>query len=226
MLDLDDAIARLYVAFSAVPKPHAIDGCPCCLGSEEIETLLAKPLWDLGAADLSFYAADAFLTLGSQADYLYFLPRILEITATQPSWTPDFEMTARAVRSSEPATWTASQRTALDDYLMSMLGKALRAGGCPDIDSVVCAVGRMGREVRPHLAEIAKSPAAVLSYFEANVDDLQRNRLGNAFWEVPCPAHDAVVDWFFSDEIAKIPFDAYGCAVTRPAAQDPGERPT
>jgi hypothetical protein len=53
------------------------------------------------------------------------------------------------------------------------------------------------------------------STFEMNAEALHRKRLSNAFWELPCPAHDAVVAWFFSDEIAKIPSGAYGCDLTR-----------
>lgn len=210
MLDIDDAIARLYVAFSTVPRPRVIDGCPCCIANKEVDVLLAKPLWELRGSELDSYASSAFATVGSRADYLYFLPRILELTGTEPSWWPDLEVTGRAVRSSGPATWTAGQRTALDDYLMSLLGSALRDGGSPDIDSVICSVGRMGLEVRPYLNEVAKHPAAVLSYFESNAETLASRRLRNAFWELPCPAHDAVVAWFYSDAIARVPFDAYG----------------
>ena len=73
------------------------------------------------------------------------------------------------------------------------------------------------REQQLFAAINAKDPAAVLSYFEQNAEYLPRNRLANAFWDRPCPAHDAVVDWFYSDEIAKVPFDAYSCVLTRPA---------
>ena len=217
MLDLDDAIARLYVTFATVPKPRAVEGCPCCIANKEVDVLLAKPLWELSGDELGSYASCAFTTVGGRADYLYFLPRILELTATELGWWPDLEVTARAIRSSGPATWTAGQRVALDDFLMSLLSTALGAGGYPDIDGVICAVGRMGFDVRPHLALIAEDPAAVLSYFEQNAEYLPRNRLANAFWDRPCPAHDAVVDWFFSDEIAKVPFDAYSYVLTRPA---------
>jgi hypothetical protein len=71
----------------------------------------------------------------------------------------------------------------------------------------------MGLDVRPFLGQVAKSPAAVLAYFEQNVEGLRRKKLTNAFWELPCPGHDAVVEWFYSPEIAKIPFEAYDCVL-------------
>jgi hypothetical protein len=74
----------------------------------------------------------------------------------------------------------------------------------------------MGLDVRPYLDRIADEPAAVLAYFEINAESLPRRRLSNAFWELLCPAHDAIVDWFYSDKIARIPFEAYGYRLALP----------
>ena len=68
----------------------------------------------------------------------------------------------------------------------------------------------MGLEVTPYLEQIAESPAAVLEYFEDNARCLPLRKLCNAFWELPCKEHDAIVDWFYSDAIRKVPFEAYG----------------
>ena len=96
-----------------------------------------------------------------------------------------------------------------------MVGTAVESGDYCLLDGWVCAIARMGFDVRPYLEQIAKRPEAVLAYFEANAESLPRNKLTNAFWEVPCHGHAAVVDWFFSPEIAKVPFEAYGCVLTR-----------
>jgi hypothetical protein len=211
----EDTIGRLYRSFSTYPPPLHINACSCCVEPKELEILLEKRLRDLAPDELSAYAASAFLTVGERADYLYFLPRILEITATEPSWWPDPEVTGRAIRDSKPETWTAGQRNALNDYLKEIVGTAVQSSDFEQIDSWICAIGRMGFDVRPFLDLIAKRPEAVLKYFDWNADSLRRNTLSNAFWERPCPAYDAVVAWFFSDEIAKISFEAYGCIWTR-----------
>ncbi len=215
MRTIENSIERLYKAFAAVPKPRHVDGCSHCLDQSEIGVLLTKPLRNLSPDELSPYASSAFLTVGDVADYLYFLPRILEITATEPYWWPDPEVTGRALRDAKPETWTAAQRNALNDYLEVVVGTAVRAGDRSRLDSWLCAIGRMGFDVRPHLDQIAQSPAAVLAYFDANAESLPRNKLANGFWELPCPAHDAVVDWFFSPAIARVPFEAYGYVLTR-----------
>jgi hypothetical protein len=214
MRTLNDAIERLYWVFSA-PEPVHIDGCPHCIQWKNIGVLLGKSLRAITPQELAPYATSAFLTVGDQADYLYFLPRILEITATEPSWWPDPEVTGRAIRTAKPETWIEAQRTALNDYLESVVGNAIQSGQYYLIDDWICAIARMGFDVAPYLAEVAKCPAAVLEYFEANVKSLPQNKLTNAFWELPSAAHDAIVDWFFSEEISRITSVAYGYDLPR-----------
>jgi hypothetical protein len=215
MSTLEEAIKSLYEAFAIVPKPHHIDGCPCCIDRKEVGALLAKRLRDLTPDEVSPYASSAFLTVGEAADYLYFLPRILEITATEPSWWPSAVVTGQAIRTAKPETWTAGQRGALHGFLESVIGAAIEVGDYRVLDHWICAIARMGFDVQPFLEQVAKCPAAVLAYFEWNAECLPRNKLANAFWELPCSAHDAIVEWFYSAEIARIPFEVYGCVLTR-----------
>ena len=215
MHDVQDTIEHLYRAFAMNPRPRHIDGCPCCIDEKEIFVLLAKRLRAITPQELAPYASSAFLTVGAVADYLYFLPRILEITATDSSWWPDPEVTGRAIRNANPDLWTATQRSALNQFLEAVIASVIEFEDYYSLDGWMCAIARMGFDVMPYLRQIAKSPAAVLAYFEENVGSLPRNKLSNAFWELPCPAHDAIVNWFFSPEITKIPFDAYGCVLTR-----------
>jgi hypothetical protein len=215
MHNVQKTIEQIYRAFAKVPRPRHIDGCPCCIHKKEVHALLAKNLRAITPQELASYASSAFLTVGEVADYLYFLPRILEITATDSSWWPHPEVTGRAVQSANPDLWTNAQRTALDHYLEAVIGSAVESGDYHLLDNWMCAIARMGFDVIPYLRQIAQSPGAVLAYFEENVGSLPRSKLSNAFWELPCPAHDVIVNWFFSPEIAKIPFDAYGCVVTR-----------
>jgi hypothetical protein len=215
MHSIQDSIEHLYRAFEKIPRPQQIDGCPCCIEDKEICNLLSKGLRALTPDELASYASSAFLTVGDVDDYLYFLPRILEITATDPSWWPTAEVTGRAIQDANPDSWTGSQRSALNQFLESVIDSAIKSGDYASLDVWMCAIARMGFDVRPYLMQIAESPAAVLAYFEHNVRSLARNTLSNGFWKPPCPGHDVIVNWFFSPEIAKIPFDAYGCVLTR-----------
>ncbi|MGL6074017.1 MAG: hypothetical protein ACRC8S_07640 [Fimbriiglobus sp.] len=98
----------------------------------------------------------------------------------------------------------------MNQYLETVIVSAIESGDRFLLGSWMCAIGRMGFDVMPYLRLIEKSPAVVLAYFEDNAETLPRKRLSNSFWELPSPAHDAIVNWFFSPEIAKIPYDAYG----------------
>lgn len=206
---LEQAIDRLYTAFADVPKPHHIDGCPCCVERKNIGVLLSSPLRGLTPDALSEYAACAFLTVGSLADYLYFLPRILEISI-RDSWWPDIEVTGRAIGAAEPHSWSQSHRGALLSFLHAVIDGIVASGEHDQLDGWLCAIARMRLDVQPFLDQVAKSPAAVLAYFEANAECLRRNVLCNAFWELPCDGHDVIVRWFKSEPIRKIPLEAYG----------------
>jgi hypothetical protein len=214
MSSLDEAIGRVYSAFSTIPKPHHIDGCPCCIDRKEVGNLLSKRLHEVTPAEIASYASSAFLTVGDVGDYLYFLPRILEISATEPAWWPDPEVTGRAIRAAKPDTWTESQRTALNNYLEAVINTIIQSENYPLLDEWICAIGRMGIDVTPFLSQIAKSPVAVVAYFRENAECLPRKRLANAFWELPCLAHDVVVEWFYSEEIAGILFKSCGYVLT------------
>ena len=111
-------------------------------------------------------------------------------------------------------TWTQGQRAALNDYLEAVVGSAILRGEYYLLDDWICAIARMGLDVRPFLDQVAECSAAVLAYFENNSEGLPRKKLANAFWELPCPAHDAIVEWFYSADIARIPFEAYRYVLT------------
>jgi hypothetical protein len=207
---LQQSIDQVYTAFADVPKPRAIDGCPCCVEDKEVDKLLTTPLREISPNDLASYASSAFLTVGSVADYLYLLPRILEISATDDTWWPDVEVTGRAIRSSRPDSWPLSRRIALQRMFAAVIENAVEMGEYYKLDGWMCAIARSGFEIAPHLEQIATSPAAVLAYFEDNAACLPERKLCNAFWELPCRMHDEIVSWFYSEKIRRIPFDAYG----------------
>jgi len=215
MRAVQKSIEQLYRAFATTPRPRKIDGCPCCFTDEEIAVVLGKDLREIAPDEIASYASSAFLTVGAKGDYLYFLPRILEITATEVGWWPDAAVTGRAIRDAEPDSWSDAQRGTLKQYLEAVIESSIASERYHDLDDWMCAIGRMEFDVQPYLRQIEKSPAAVLDYFEHNAETLHQGRLLNPFWEPPNEAHDAVVNWFFSPEIAKIPYDAYGYVLTR-----------
>jgi hypothetical protein len=211
MNSLSDSIEALYSAFGDVPKPRNIKGCPCCIERKKIGTLLSKPLRELSPDDLSSYASSAFLTVGEQADYLYFLPRIIEITCTESGWWPDPEVTGRAIADAQIDKWPPQRRDALIHVLHAVIQAALGyEDGAWLIDQWICAISKMGLEVAPFLRQIEASPAHVLAYYEDNSQPLMKQRLGNSFWDCSDRGYEEVIAWFKSPKITKIILDGYG----------------
>jgi hypothetical protein len=207
---LSNAIDDLYRAFADVATPRHIDGCPCCIDDKRLSVLIATPLRDLAPDDLASYASSALLTVGDVSDYLHFLPRILEISIRDISWWPDIEVTARAICSTDLQSWPPHRRQALLSFLDAVVDHIIDSGSHWRIDDWLCAIARMALDVRPYLARIERNPAAVLEYFEDNAECLQNGALCNPFWELPNENYDAIVQWFRSEAVRKIPFEAYG----------------
>src|SRR5262245_41868691 len=103
-MTLQDTINAIYEVFQT-SRPKTIDGCSHCLDRKDIGTLLAKSLRDLTTDDLAPYASSVFLTVGSVRDYKYFLPRILEISASDSSWYPVKEVVLTGLRRAEWERW-------------------------------------------------------------------------------------------------------------------------
>lgn len=210
MLALTQAIDDFYRAFSDVTAPYHIHGCPCCIDNKRIQYLLSTPLRQLSPDDLSSYASSALLTVGEVSDYLFFLPRIMEISILDESWWPDIEVTGRAIHSTQLQDWPSHRREALVILLNAVMQNVIESKAYWQIDGWLCAIARIGFDVRLYLAMIEKDSAAVLHYFEDNAEDIKDGKLGNAFWELPNVGHDVIVQWFRSDAIRAIPFHAYG----------------
>lgn len=208
---LTDSINALYSAFSDVPKPKNINACPCCIDEKNLCELLTKQLRELSPDDLSSYASSAFLTAGDVPDYLYFLPRILDITVTSDFWWPDPEVTGRAISNTEPLSWPPKRLSAFHDFLHCLIDSFLeRENSGSDIDSWICAIGKMRIDVRPYLSQIEKSPLHVLAFYEENANRLTQRRLSNSFWEPPSEGYDQVVHWFGTEAVGDIIVGAYG----------------
>lgn len=206
---LIESIDRLYAAFAERRTPPWIDACPDCLEVEEIKRLVSTPLRQLSPDDLSGYASKAFLTVGDVTDYLYFLPRILEISVKE-DWWPSPEVIGRAIRSANPREWPSHRIEALGGFNSALIESALASGEYDRLDPWMCAIARMGFDVTPHLRQVASCRAAIVAYFDDNAKCLTQGRLCNPFWELPNAGHDAIVEWFRSEEIRKVPFEEYG----------------
>jgi hypothetical protein len=210
---LHKAIENVYGAFKDVPKPKFVDGCPCCIDEKDISILLTKPLRELSPSDLTHYAASVFLTVGSVEDFYYFLPRILEILALESGWWPDPEVVARALHNSGFHTWPSIRLEAVSRYFDAVIATLLdKEQTGLEIDSWICAFGRLQIDLNPFLRKIAANRSRLVEFYEVNSNQLIDGKLSNSFWDDAPKEHNQVVEWFKSGEIKKAIELAYGLA--------------
>lgn len=187
-----DAVGRLYAAFADVPRPTAIDYCPCCFTADQERALLAPvPLRELPAGILQPYAADVPFTVGGVDDFRYFAPRILDIACTVGFTWPDLESVAVRLRAAGWLSWPAGERDAIRGVLKALWAKTLAVfPSDPGVDVVLCAVGNAEDDLEPYLTGWARAlgrPSAAeqlrdLLYHGCRSDGV-RWRLLNAFWD-------------------------------------------
>jgi hypothetical protein len=171
---LNAAIDRLYATFAHVPKPTTIEGCSHCWYPSEDEALLAPvPLRDLPADTLRPYLASVLSTIGSEADFRYFLPRLLEIACTTGFNFPELDHVISRMAIAGCADWVPEERQAIR-ALEDLLWTRTLATYPSDVsaDDLLFAIGMVERDLGPFLDEWAASLRQAAAV--AHLDELYR----------------------------------------------------
>jgi len=188
---LDAAVEEVYAAFHRRGLPR-LYGCPCCTDPNHLQQLTSVSLRDVDPELLQIYAFKAITTVGTEGDYSYFLPRILELHATQWKWMIDLEVTGKKIAAAGASSWPARQQEAIVTYWLALVDD-LRHNA---IDEVLCAVGRSGIGLSEVLDLLDERPDLIeeLEMNSANTI-LRKGRLANAFWDAGSAAHAQVLAW-------------------------------
>ena len=186
---VSQALEDVYRVFAGRPKPRVIEACPCCIDQQSLCVLLSSPVREITADQLSAYASSVLLTAGDEADFRYFLPRILEISLHDRRWWPDLEVVLGKLRLANWSQWSSLERAALHALFDAGFDEAVERAGSTalelDVDTWLCALARSGSNLQPYLAKL-EAPAArraLLEWFERNADGLKTGSLWNSFWE-------------------------------------------
>jgi len=202
------AIDALYPAFGTVPKPAAIDACPCCFDAGEAAELLAyTELRTIPSEALQSYAAAVLFTIGSPADLRYYLPRILEIGCGDGFGWPDLESVLSRLSRANYTTWAEAERDAVAELLAAVWDQTLsRSGRYADVGTMLCGLANAEQDLQPYLiswtSRLSESGAATqLHEFLQEEIRWKRNRerLVNAFWSGRGVQEQQVLDWLHSD---------------------------
>ena len=126
--ELAQAIEQLYETFAKYPLRSAFqDRCSPLGERQELAVVLGSvPLRALEVGPLATYAFKALLTMGDEQDLKYFLPRILELYARCRDWHDHAGAIFDKLREAHWKDWEASERLALERYVMATWHELLR----------------------------------------------------------------------------------------------------
>ena len=198
-----DVIERLYDAFADVRRPGRVVACPCCVEPDSDLLLLNRPLRDLGADDLSRYAARAINTWGDEGDFHYFAPRLLELAAADAFDWPDIEIVFGKLAWAGWREWP--QREAVADLLAAFFEQILRRHPSrPRVGSALCALGCATADLAgplgdwAHLVRGVEVPA-IRHLRDLAVEELAWGRDGpylvNTFWDRAGAPYRQALGW-------------------------------
>lgn len=164
---VEAAVEAVYRAFAA-PVPPAIHGCPCCINERGVDVLLTTPLKALTAQALWSYVSGVFYTVGSERDFKYLLPRILDTAINGPGTSIDSEIILSKVGLAKWQTWPSAQRQAIEELVDAWFERALAQdlaemaeGGLGwTAESVLCGAALAGFPLGHWLARLQEPDVA------------------------------------------------------------------
>ena len=145
-----------------------IEGCPCCIATRGIDVLLTTPLRELTGQELWRYVSGAFLTVGGEPDFRYLLPRILDISVSDPGNANDPEIVLGKLRLAKWRSWSLAEQETIeafeDAWFELALARDLAAAddgwGDTETESVLCGAARAGLPITSWLLRLHDPVAA------------------------------------------------------------------
>lgn len=161
------AIATLYDRF-AVPVPTVIEGCPCCIAKRGVDLLIVTPLRELSGQALWSYISGAFLTVGAERDFIYLLPRIMEIGIAALDDAQDPPIILDKLRRADWRLWPADRQVAVERAVDAWIDEAIvrdRAAVSEgwigdETEDVLCGAARAGMPLERWRERLLRADAA------------------------------------------------------------------
>jgi hypothetical protein len=203
--ELEKAVAGLYRAFADVPQPVQVTGCTnCCISQEELARLVEVPREALTADDLRSYADNVPDTVGTEADFRYFLPRMFELVAEGELLGLGDGWVVRRLQYTAWTHWPDDQVQAIRAYLMAWWTTALGELGEHDLEEIMASLGRIESSLESYLAVWLKPERAfAIRLAEFVLAHITALALGKT-WDVWAPkaASAQVYQWLQSGLVA------------------------
>jgi hypothetical protein len=213
--ELDHVIQRLYEVFRPYSAPTHPMYCEHCVTEPEDVVLRTKPLRDLSASELQRYSFKAISTWGTVEQFKHLLPRMFELVIEEEyAYNP--EILFKKPRYGGLTDWPEREKTALFSFCDAMWRVALQEyplsehfRSFPSIDECLCSVGQIIDDLEPMLKawelETTNNTLHLADFAAENSSTLYESQtLSNAFWKERPEQMKQVVDWFLSQDFARV----------------------
>jgi hypothetical protein len=189
---LQSAIADCYEAFAAFPLPKKLHASPLRDAEEILATLSSAPLRKLTGDQVGSYASWAMTTVGDDRDYRHFLPRIFELSVTDPVWLGgEPPVMANKLNRASWRSWPIKQRDAVLRFFRAAFDAVLSMHRCrgQSADLWFCGLVKLGESASLtfELWRSNRSLNAALHLASFVIDEakhLQRHQdIRGPFWE-------------------------------------------
>jgi hypothetical protein len=208
------AIESIYEAFANYRKPRDFPACECCISNGDKKLLLDRKLRTLTADELGNYAADVFLTVGSLADFKYFLPRMIELSVKEEFSWPTPEVMLGKLKLADWYDWPEIERAPVLSLLEEKFARLLQDANTEgeDIDQWICALGCCVPDITPYLEPLLHEDheSKLLGVIEWNQSLFDKGKLGSAFWKDAPDNERRVVAWLTQPRVKQLLNEKYG----------------
>lgn len=204
--DLIKALESAYRVFADAPAPKTLEASPLRDAKAIHRALTSSPLAAIANADIGPYAGWAMTTVGTGKDYQHFLPRILELAVSDPSWMGAAPVViASRLEMAGWRSWPAPQQAAVSAVFTAAFSWTLEVQNQDPDDWLagIALVGGATEEAR-HEWRVSDSLAAAQGLASFVIDwrsAEQESEAAPPFWtEVPAQERSRTRAWLLSDE--------------------------
>ncbi|WNZ55671.1 hypothetical protein QT397_22940 [Microbulbifer sp. MKSA007] len=182
---LQAAIENAYDTFARYPRSAHVSGCPCCISEEDHKALNSAPLGELTSSDLERYTNKAMTTWGGVEDFKHFLPRILELIATDTPLTSYSEIIAGKLVYADWNMWLEPERRAVTLFLNAWWQSERWDAGNVEtcLATLACAGCDISKELREWWEDDSPdSRQCIIEFLASQVDVLTQGESPSPFW--------------------------------------------
>ncbi|MSU80011.1 MAG: hypothetical protein EXS16_18215 [Gemmataceae bacterium] len=194
-VQIQKSIYGLYHVFGKYRLQPHVEGCPCCVSDADNAMLQRKRLRELTGDDLYKFAFKAMTTWGDADDFRHFLPRIVELQASDAPIQIDNEIVFGKLRYGEWRAWPQTEQDAVESFLKTWGKILLNSYPCHCyMTEYLCALALVTEDVIPFLNEwrghLHSVPALRHLAYIAREYAWDSSRFRSNWWmEVPAQGH-------------------------------------